>query len=102
MSDSRKAKNLNDEEAITLILCLMLLAILLTVICSSVCIVPIRWSFRIRSLVLYNYGIFFLSACVPTQLSLARLFLRTILRFASRSRAQCRHVNEIISRGRRY
>lgn len=99
MSDSRK--NLNDEEVITLILCWKLLAVLLTVICSGVCIVPIRWSCRIQSLVLYNYDIF-LSTCVPTQLSLARLFLRTILRFASRSRAQCRHVNEIISRGRRY
>lgn len=101
MSDSRKAKNLNDEEAITLILRRILLAVLLTVICSGVCIIPIRWSCRIRSLVLCNYGIF-LSTCVPTQLSLARLFLRTILRLASRSRAQCRHVNEIISRGRRY
>lgn len=86
MSDSRKAKNLNDEEAITLILCLILLALLLTVICSSVCIIPIRWSCRIQSLVLYNYGIF-LSTCVPTQLSLARLFLRTILRFAITSSA---------------
>lgn len=64
MSDSKKAKNLNDEEAITLILCLILLALLLTVICSSVCIIPIRWSCRIQSLVLYNYGIF-LSTCVP-------------------------------------
>lgn len=101
MSDSKKAKNLNDEEANTLILCWILLAVLLAVICSGVCIIPIRWSCQIRSSILYNYGIF-LSTRVPIQLSLARLLLRTILRFASRSRARCRHVNEIISRGRRY
>lgn len=72
MSDSKKAKNLNDEEAITLILCWILLAVLLAVICSGVCIIPIRWSCQIRSSILYNYGIF-LSTRVPIQLSLARL-----------------------------